>query len=113
MDTDDGDRRDSVDLLALARREAEPYVGQTETVDELVSGIAELAGTEPSRARQLVESIAAAADDATHGRHTEQLDSVEQLVLHSLGLQAESLVDTPRPGPSDPDSASEVVDEID
>ncbi len=117
MDTDDGDRQDSVDLVALARRQAEPYVGPTETVDELVAGITELAGTEPSRARQLVESIAAAADDATHGKHTEQLDSVEQLVLDTLGLQAESLAHPQRTPPctppSDPDSGAEVIDEVD
>lgn len=91
------DRGDSVDLRALVHETAEAYLGRTETLDELVTGITDLAQEDPGQARQLVESIAAAADDATHGRHTEELDSVEQLALKTLGLHAQAVVNGPRP----------------
>lgn len=89
------DRGDSVDLRALVHETAEAYLGHTETLDELVTGITDLAHEAPGQARQLVESIAAAADDATGGRHTEELDNVEQLALKSLGLNAEAVVNGP------------------
>jgi hypothetical protein len=90
------DRDDSVDLRALVHETAEAYLGHTETIDELVTGITDLAHEHPGRARQLVESIAAAADDATQGQHTEEFDSVEQLALKTLGLHAEAVVNAAR-----------------
>jgi len=91
------DRGDSVDIRALVHETAEVYLGHTETLDELVTGITGLAHEDPGQARQLVESIAAAADDATGGRHTEELDSVEQLALKTLGLHAQAVVNGPDP----------------
>jgi hypothetical protein len=86
---------DSVNLRALVHQTAEAYLGHTETLDELVTGITDLAHDDPGRARQLVESIAAAAEDATRGRHTEELDCVEQFALKTLGLHAEAVVNRP------------------
>lgn len=89
---DSGDSSNISDIRALTHRTAEIYLGRTETLDELVTGIIGLAHENPGLARQLVESIAAAADDATHGRHTEDIDNVEQLALKTLGLHAQELV---------------------
>ena len=86
---------DSADMRALMHQTAEAYLGHTETIDELVTGITDLAHQDPGKARQLVESIAAAADDATGGRHTEELDCVEQLALKTLGLHAQAVVNGP------------------
>lgn len=89
----DGD--ESVDIRALMHETAEAYLGHTESLDELVTGLTDLAQTDPGRARQLVESIAAAAEDATGGRLTEEIDGVEQLVLKTLGLHAHAVVNGP------------------
>ena len=94
----DGGER--VDIRALLHETAEVYLGRAESLDELVTGVIDLARTNPGRARQLVESIAAAAEDATGGRLTEELDSVEQLVLKTLGLHAHAVVNRPS-GPGD------------
>ncbi|HZM75716.1 MAG TPA: Rv0909 family putative TA system antitoxin [Candidatus Limnocylindrales bacterium] len=89
------ERGDSQDIRALMHETAEVYLGHTETLDQLVTGITGLAQEDPGQARQLVESIAAAADDATGGRHTEEIDSVEQLALKTLGLHAHAVVHKP------------------
>jgi hypothetical protein len=86
------DSQPGVDLLALAKQHASEYVGETDTVDQMVERIAHLAKEEPGQARQLVESMAAAVDEATGGAITEQVDGVEQLALHALGLDAQALV---------------------
>ncbi len=86
---------DSANIRALMHQTAEAYLGPTETIDELVTGITDLANQDPGKARQLVESIAAPADDAPGGRPTEELDSVEQLALKTLGLHAQAVVNGP------------------
>lgn len=86
---------DSADIRTVMHQTAEAYLGHTDTIDQLVTGITDLAHQDPGKARQLVESIAAAADDATGGRHTEELDCVEQLALKTLGLHAQAVVNGP------------------
>jgi hypothetical protein len=67
-------------------------MGETDSTEQLVAAVFDLAQHDPRLARQAIETAAAHLDDATQGKHTEELEQLEIAALEALGLDAARLV---------------------
>jgi len=70
-----------------------------DVAEQLVGAVSELAQRDPRQARHVIESVAASLDEATAGKHTEELEQLEAAALEALGLDAKHLVAAAGNGP--------------
>ena len=74
--------------------------------EQLAEAVSELAQRDPQQARHVIESVAASLDEATEGKHTEELEQLEAAALEALGLDARHLVAAAGDGPKPSDRQS-------
>lgn len=85
--------RPAPDIFELACQKATDVVGETTSVEELADAVAELADRDPQQARHAIETVAARLDEATMGRHTDELQELELAALEALGLHAKRMIE--------------------